>query len=127
MSGFLELFLGILTAMGGFVEIGELTFAVNAGAKFGYALLWVAVVGTLGIIVYGEMSGRVAAVRGQPVFNLIRERVGFDAGVVTLVAATGVSVLTCAAEIGGVALIWQLLAGWPYRVLVAIAFVFLTL
>ena len=61
MSGFLELFLGILTAMGGFVEIGELTFAVNAGAKFGYALLWVAVVGTLGIIVYGEMAGRVAA------------------------------------------------------------------
>ncbi|HET6802286.1 MAG TPA: divalent metal cation transporter [Casimicrobiaceae bacterium] len=127
MSGFLELFLGILTAMGGFVEIGELTFAVNAGAKFGYALLWVAVVGTLGIIVYGEMAGRVAAVRGQPVFNLIRERVGFDAGLVTLIAATGVNVLTCAAEIGGVALIWQLLAGWPYRVLVAIAFVFLTL
>jgi len=38
----LELFLGILTAMGGFVEVGELTFAVNAGAKFGYSLLWIA-------------------------------------------------------------------------------------
>jgi Mn2+/Fe2+ NRAMP family transporter len=127
MTSVLELFLGILTAMGGFVEIGELTFAVNAGAKFGYSLLWVAALGTLGIIVYGEMAGRVVAVRGQPVFNLIRERVGFDAGLITLVAATAVNVLTCAAEIGGVALIWQLLVDWPYRTWVAIAFVFLTL
>ena len=89
----LELFLGILTAMGGFVEVGELTFAVNAGAKFGYSLLWIAGMGTVGIIVYGEMAGRVAAVRGQPVFNLIRERGGFDAGLVTLTAATAVNVL----------------------------------
>ena len=123
----LELFLGILTAMGGFVEIGELTFAVNAGAKFGYSLLWIVLIGTVGIIVYGEMAGRVAAVRGQPVFNLIRDRVGFDGGLVTLLAATAVNVMTCAAEIGGVALIWQLLADWPYRALVAIAFAFLTL
>lgn len=127
MTNVLELFLGILTAMGGFVEVGELTFAVNAGAKFGYSLLWIAALGTLGIIVYGEMAGRVAAVRNQPVFNLIRERVGFDAGLITLVAASAVNVLTCAAEIGAVALIWQLLAAWPYRVWVVIAFFVLTL
>ncbi|MGE5104096.1 MAG: NRAMP family divalent metal transporter, partial [Betaproteobacteria bacterium] len=117
--------LGILTSMGGFVEIGELTFTVNAGAKFGYSLLWIGVIGTVGIIVFAEMAGRVAAVRGQPVFNLIRERVGFDGGLVTLGAATAVSVLTCAAEIGGVALVWQLLANWPYRLWVSLAFVFL--
>jgi manganese transport protein len=125
MSNVLELFLGVLTAMGGFVEVGELTFNVNAGAKFGYALLWVNLVGTIGIIVYGEMAGRVAAVRRQTVFNLVRERVGFNAGLVTLVAATAVTLLTCAAEVGAVALIWQLLVDWPYRVWVAIAFVFL--
>jgi manganese transport protein len=127
VSNILELFLGILTSMGGFVEIGELTFTVNAGAKFGYALLWVGVIGTVGIIVFAEMAGRVAAVRGQPVFNLIRERVGFDVGLVTLAAATAVSVLTCAAEIGGVALIWQLFANWPYRLWVALALVFLVI
>ena len=123
----LELFLGILTAVGGFVEIGELTFALNAGSKFQFALLWVVALGTIGIIVYGEMAGRVAAVRGQPVFNLIRERVGFDAGLVTLVAAVAVNVLTCAAEIGAIALVWQLFANWPYRAWVAVAFVFLVL
>src|SRR3982751_4887779 len=127
MTNFLELFLGILTAMGGFVEVGELTFAVNAGAKFGYSLLWIAAVGTVGIVVYGEMAGRVAAVRAQPVFSLIRERVGFDAGLVTLSAATAVNVLTCAAEIGAVALVWQLLADWPYRLWVAIALLVLVL
>ena len=84
----LELFLGILTAMGGFVEIGELTFSVNAGVKFGYSLMWLMVLGSAGIIVFGEMSGRVAAVAHQPVFNLIRERVGFNAGLVTLLAAS---------------------------------------
>ena len=59
----LELFLGILTAVGGFVEIGELTFALNAGSQFDYRLLWVVALGTIGIIVYCEMAGRIAAVR----------------------------------------------------------------
>jgi manganese transport protein len=123
----LELFLGILTAMGGFVEVGELVFSVNAGAKFGFSLLWVLALGTVGIIAYCEMAGRIAAVKGQPVFNLVRERAGLDAGLVTLVAACAVSVLTCAAEIGGIALVWQLLSGWPYRWLILLAFLFLLL
>ena len=37
----LELFLGILTAVGGFVEIGEMVFMSQAGAHFGFRLLWV--------------------------------------------------------------------------------------
>lgn len=123
----LELFLGILTAMGGFVEIGELVFSVNAGAKFRFSLLWVLALGTVGIIAYCEMAGRIAAVRAQPVFNLVRERAGLDAGLVTLAAATMVSLLTCAAEVGGIALIWQLLSGWPYRWLILGAFLLLLL
>lgn len=121
MSKVLEIFLGILTAMGGFVEVGELTFALNAGVRFGYSLLFVVALGTVGIIVYCEMAGRVAAVTGQPVFNLVRERVGFDLGALTLASALAVNLLTCAAEIGGIALVWQLLAGWPYRATVAVA------
>src|SRR6187549_214182 len=100
MKKFLEIFLSILTAMGGFVEIGELVFSVNAGARFGFRLLWVVALGTLGIIVFGEMAGRIAAVKRKPIFDIIRERVGFSAGLGTLVAANAVSVLTCAAEIG---------------------------
>ncbi len=127
MKKWVEIFLGILTAMGGFVEVGELVFSVNAGAKFRFSLLWVSLVGTVGIIVYCEMAGRIAAVKEQPVFNLIRERAGLDAGLLTLVAATAVNLLTCTAEIGGIAIVWQLLSGWPYRWLIVVAFVFLLL
>src|ERR1051325_4823151 len=124
MKKFLEIFLSILTAMGGFVEIGELVFSVNAGAKFGYSLLWVALLGTVGIIVYGEMAGRIAAVTEQPVFYLIRQRAGYSAGLGTLIAANIVSLLTCAAEVGGVALILKLFFGGPYRLLILCGLVF---
>jgi manganese transport protein len=108
---FAEIFLGILTAMGGFVEIGELTFTLNAGQHFGYSLLWIVALGTGGIMVFGEMSGRIAAVRRRAVFHLIREKLGFDLALLTLVAALAVNLLTCAAEVGGVAMLLQLMAG----------------
>jgi manganese transport protein len=61
----------------------------------------VVVLGTIGIMTYGEMSGRIAAVTEQPVFFLIRQRAGYLAGLGTLIAALAVSLLTCVAEIGG--------------------------
>jgi hypothetical protein len=75
-------------------------------------------------MVYCEMAGRIAAVKHRPVFSLIRKRAGFSAGLATLVAANIVNLLTCAAEIGGVALLWELLSGWPYRALLAFALLF---
>lgn len=124
---FLEIFLGILTAVGGFVEIGELLFSVNAGAKFHFSLLWVIVLGTAGIIVYGEMAGRIAAVARQPVFDVIRDRTGPRLGLITLAAAVIVGVMTCAAEVGGVALILQLLFDLPYRLYIVLALIFFLL
>jgi manganese transport protein len=119
----LEIFLGILTAMGGFVEIGELTFTLNGGQHFQYALLWVTVLGTVGIMVYCEMAGRVAAVRKRAVFHLVRERAGFTSAALTLVASLIVNLLTCTAEIGGVALLLQLGFAAPYRLDIVIALV----
>jgi Mn2+/Fe2+ NRAMP family transporter len=124
VTKFLEIFLGILTAVGGFVEIGELLFSINAGAKFHYQLLWVVVLGTIGIIVYGEMAGRIAAVTRRPVFEVIRETLGPRLGLITLVAAVFVGLMTCAAEVGGVALILQLMFDMPYRALIAVASIF---
>lgn len=127
MKKLLEIFLGILTAMGGFVEIGELVFSVNGGARFQYSLLWVVGVGTIGIITYGEMAGRIAAVTEQPVFSTIRERAGYAAGLGTLIAATMVSLLTCAAEVGGIALLLKFLFGGNYFLLIAGTLVFFLL
>jgi Mn2+/Fe2+ NRAMP family transporter len=125
VSKFAEVFLAILTAMGGFVEIGELTFALNVGSQFQYQLLWVVLLGTIGIIVYGEIAGRLAAVRHQGIFEQIRGRLGLQFGLVTVLAASLVSLMTCAAEIGGMALLWNLLGGWPYRALMLLACLFL--
>src|ERR1043166_652220 len=127
MQNLLELFLGILSAMGGFVDIGELVFTLDAGAKFGYSLLWVSLFGTVGIIVFGEMSGRIAGVTGLSIFDVVRQHVGISAGLMTLVAAMLVNLLTCAAEIGGVAMILKLFFDWPYRVLILIALIVLLL
>jgi manganese transport protein len=113
--------LGIMSAIGGFVDIGDLVFNTQAGATFGFQLLWVVVIGVVGIIVYSEMCGRVSAVAKRPVFDLVRERTGFGAGLATLVASEVVNLMTCAAEVGGVAICFQLLSGLPYRLLIPIA------
>jgi Mn2+/Fe2+ NRAMP family transporter len=73
------------------------------------------------------MCGRVAAVSGRAVFDAIRERLGFGLGLVALVAAQLVTLLTLAAEVGGVAIALQLLSGLPYRALLVLAVVALAL
>jgi manganese transport protein len=118
LKNFLAIALGILSAIGGFVDIGDLVFNTQAGATFGFQLLWVVVIGVVGIIVYSEMCGRVSAVSKRPVFDLVRERTGFGASLATLIASEVVNLMTCAAEIGGVAITLQLLAGLPYRLLI---------
>jgi Mn2+/Fe2+ NRAMP family transporter len=123
VSKVLGLALGILAAIGGFVDIGDLVFNVSAGATFGYQLMWVIPIGVVGIIVYSEMCGRVAAVSGKAVFDAIRERLGFTPALGALVASEVVNLMTLAAEIGGVAIALQLLSGLPYRWLIVLAIV----
>jgi manganese transport protein len=121
----LELTLGIMTAVGGFVDISELVFAAKAGSTFGYALIWVFAVATVGIMTFGEMSGRVAAVAKQPVFNLMRHRLGLKLGLVTLAASLVSTLITCAAEVGGIGLILHYLTGAPYLLMAAVSVVVL--
>ncbi len=85
MSRLLEMTLGVMTAIGGFVDIGNLVTGGITGARFGASLTWAIVLGTIGMTLYGEMAGRVA-------FVLL-------------------SGLTLAAELGGVALVLQLVTG----------------
>jgi manganese transport protein len=112
MSKLLEILLGIMTSLGGFVDIGELVFTAQAGATFGYSLLWAITLGTIGIILYSEMCGRIAAVARQPVFVVIRQRMGKRVGFVVWIASTIVNIATCAAEVGGVAIVLKLLLGF---------------
>ena len=121
MNRIFSIALGILAAIGGFVDIGDIVFNVAAGAMFGYQLLWVVVIGVGAIITYSEMCGRVAVVSQRAVMDAVRERLGYRLGLVALVAGQFVNLLTIAAEIGGIALALQLLAGFPFRVLLVLA------
>jgi manganese transport protein len=118
MKTIFKIALGIIAAIGGFLDIGDLVFNTQAGALFRYDLLWAVVLGTIGIAVYAEMTGRVAAVSGRPVFDVIRMRLGFGTGLVSLIASTLVNLLTVAAELGGIAIILELLFDVPYSMFV---------
>jgi manganese transport protein len=117
----IELTLGVLTAVGGFVDVSELIFVSQAGSQFGYSLIWVIVFSTIGIMVFGEMSGRVAAIAKQPMFNMMRHRLGLRVGIVTLIASLISNTIICAAEIGGVAMLLHLFTGWPFSLWAVIA------
>jgi manganese transport protein len=127
MKAVFAIALGILAAIGGFVDIGDIVFNVAAGSTFGYQLLWAVVIGVGGIITFAEMCGRVSAVSGRAVFDAVRERLGFGTGLVALVAAQLVNLLTLIAEVGGVALALQLLSGLSYRALIVLATIGLAL
>ena len=99
--------LGILTAIGGFVDIGDLVTNAVVGSRFGLALVWVVIVGVVGICLYANMAGRVAAVSGRATFEIIRERLGPRAAA-NLSASFFINLMTLTAEIGGVALALQL-------------------
>ena len=114
MKRLLAVTLGILTAIGGFVDIGDIVSTSEAGSRFGLAHAWVLVVGIIGICVYAEMSGRVTAVSTRPVFDLVRERLGPRVALVNLLGSYLITLLTLAAEIGGVSLALQLLSNAPY-------------
>ena len=118
MKRVLGIFLGILTAIGGFVDMGDLVANAAVGARFGMNLAWVVVVGVVGIVVYAEMSGRVAAICGRPVFDLVRERLGPRFGLANLVASFFINLLTLTAEIAGVAIALSLVSSVNYLLLV---------
>jgi manganese transport protein len=117
----LQVFLGILTAFGGFVDIGDLVANAETGARFGMSLAWVVLVGVLGIVLFAEMSGRVATMSQRPVFDIVRERMGARVAFVNLAASFFINFLTLAAEIGGIALVIELAVGLNYLFFIPIA------
>ena len=115
MKKLLGITLGIMTALGGFVDLGQIVFTTQAGALFGYQLLWAIALGTVAIIVYMEMCGRIAVVAREPVFAIVRDRLGLPLGSATLIASNLLNLLTCSAELGGLAIVIHLLTGWPEK------------
>jgi manganese transport protein len=126
MGKFGSLALGIVTAIGGFIDMGELVTCAQAGAQYQFALLWTIVVGTLAIIIYTDTAGRIAIASGRSVFDVIRERLGVRLALIPLAAAVVVNVLTLVIELAGVALVLQMITGLSYLWLYPLAALVLT-
>lgn len=125
MSKLLEIALGLVTGIGGFLEAGSIATSVQAGAAFGFQLVWAIALGTICIGFLVEMAGRLAAVSKHTLPDAMRERFGIRFFSVVLVAVVVVSFLVLASEIGGVALALQLVTGirfqwWAPAVAVAV-------
>jgi len=119
--------LGLLTAVGGFVDIGGIVTAMQAGSQFRYSLLWTLIPGIAGAILFTEMSGRVAVASGRPVFDFIRERLGYKLALIPLFSAIIANSLTLVAELAGMALALQLASRVSYLIWFPFAAFFLWL
>lgn len=124
MKAVLSMTLGVMTAIGGFVDIGNIVTSGITGARFGVTLAWAVLIGTLGMALFAEMAGRVTAVTKKPIFHVIRERLGVRVSLVNAAASTLLNVLTLAAEIGGVSLVLQLVTGISYLIWVPLTGLF---
>jgi Mn2+/Fe2+ NRAMP family transporter len=111
MKKILQIALGIVTSIGGFLEIGSVTTAAQAGASFGYQLLWAILLGTICLIFLVEMSGRLSAVSKHTIVDAMRERFGFPFFSIVLVAMALVAFMVLVAELGGIGLALQILTG----------------
>jgi Mn2+/Fe2+ NRAMP family transporter len=115
MSKLLEIALGLVTGIGGFLEAGSLATSAQAGAAFEFRLVWAIVLGTICLAFLVEMGGRLAAVSKHTLPDAMRERFGIRFFSVVLVTVVLVSFLVLASEIGGVSLALQLATGIRFQ------------
>jgi Mn2+/Fe2+ NRAMP family transporter len=115
MKKLLDAALGLVTGIGGFLEIGSIATSAQAGAEFRYQLIWAVAIGTIGLIVLVEMSGRLAAVSRYTLADAMRDRFGFNYFVIPLLVLLPVGLLTVGAEIGGVSLSLQMATGIGFQ------------
>ena len=129
MTRWLQIALGMLTAIGGFVDVAAIATSAEAGTRFGLGLIWALVVGTVAVILLVEMAGRYAAVSRQPYAGAIRQHLGFKYYLLPLLACFTSNGLLLAAEMGGMAVALSLVLGVNWLVLypVAAGFVWLSL
>src|ERR1043165_7245269 len=84
LKKYLSVTLGILTAIGGYVDIGAIATAGEAGSKFGFSLIWAMLLGTVCIIFLVEMVGRMAAMSDTAYMDILREKFGIKFAIVPL-------------------------------------------
>lgn len=109
----LALALGIVTSIGGFLDMGALATSAQAGANYRFQLLWAIALATLLVIFLVEMSGRFAAATRKALPDAVREHFGFTFWLVPFLVLTLTHLLVLGTEIGGICFALHLLTGLP--------------
>ena len=115
MKKALEIALGIVTSIGGFLEIGSIATAAQGGAAFRFQLIWAIVLGGLCLIFLVEQSGRLSAVSRHTIPDAIRERFGFSYYIFLLIVIALVMLLVLGAEIGGICVALEFVTGIGFQ------------
>lgn len=109
-SGFLRKTLALLAIIGpGIItasadnDVGGIATYSQAGAQFGYAILWTLIPITIALVVVQEMASRMGAVTGKGLSGLIRENFGVRWTALLGLAFVLSNVFTTSAEFAGVA------------------------
>jgi Mn2+/Fe2+ NRAMP family transporter len=84
-------------------DAGGIGVYTQAGAKYGYALLWALIPMTIALYVTEEMCARLGVVTGKGLSDLIREEFGFRATFFVVVMGFLVDMCNVVAEFVGVA------------------------
>src|SRR5713226_10771702 len=132
---------GIITGFAG-NDAGGVTTYTAVGAHYGFAMLWLLVLSTVGLVVIQAMCARMGAVTGKGLSDLIRERFGVRWTMVAMIALLVANGSNVAAEYAGIAaslellgvqrvvsvpvaglLIWTLVVFFSYRVVERALFV----
>ena len=82
---------------------GIFTYA-QAGAKYGYDLIWLLLLTTIALAVVQEFNARLGVVSGKGLADLIRERFGVRITVLAMFLLLVANVATTVAEFAGIAL-----------------------
>src|SRR5712671_4620043 len=89
-------------------DAGGISTYTQAGAQYGYALLWSLIPMTIALYVTEEMCARMGVVTGKGLSDLIREEFGFRPTFFVMIAGFFVDLANVVAEFAGVAAAMQI-------------------
>src|SRR5437879_1768218 len=89
-------------------DAGGITVYTQAGAQYGYALLWALIPMTIALYVTEEMCARMGVVTGKGLSDLIREEFGFRPTFFVMITGFFVDLANVVAEFAGVAAAMQI-------------------
>jgi len=89
-------------------DAGGISVYTQAGAQYGYALLWALIPMTIALYVTEEMCARMGVITGKGLSDLIREEFGFRSTFFVMVIGFFVDLANVVAEFAGVAASMQI-------------------